>query len=145
MCVYVCVGVGATAYWEPGLDNRLLPSCSSSSLGAPRVVRKSSSLAVDFQDRNYHHKLVAIQIPHDAGVERILYIGRKFLLRRGSHQGSSRNTISKPHALNHGSLRSILFHLIFWVFFYRIVSPVIETGSLWPLIGIFPFNPLGAF
>jgi Cytochrome c oxidase subunit III. len=27
-------------------------------------------------------------------------------------------------------------------FFHRSLSPTIETGSLWPLIGIFPFNVL---
>lgn len=39
-------------------------------------------------------------------------------------------------------LREVFFFLsFFWGFFHSSLSPVVELGSQWPPVGIFPFNP----
>jgi hypothetical protein len=46
----------------------------------------SSCWLVDFLNKDYYYKLLAIQIYHDAGMEPISYSGPKFFSCRGTNQ-----------------------------------------------------------
>jgi cytochrome c oxidase subunit 3 len=64
--------------------------------------------------------------------------------REGTFQGL--HTYSVTIGLRWGIILFIIsevffFISFFWAFFHRSLSPAIELGSIWPPIGIIPFNP----
>lgn len=64
--------------------------------------------------------------------------------REGTFQGL--HTYSVTIGLRWGIILFIVsevffFISFFWAFFHRSLSPAIELGSMWPPIGIVPFNP----
>lgn len=64
--------------------------------------------------------------------------------REGTFQGL--HTYSVTIGLRWGIILFIVseiffFISFFWAFFHRSLSPAIELGSIWPPIGIVPFNP----
>lgn len=64
--------------------------------------------------------------------------------REGTFQGLHTNTVTL--GLRWGIILFIIsevffFLSFFWAFFHRRLSPSIELGSIWPPIGIIPFNP----
>lgn len=67
------------------------------------------------------------------------------IIREGTYQGLHTKFVTK--GLRWGIILFIIsevffFISFFWAFFHRRLSPTIELGSLWPPIGILPFNPL---
>nr|YP_010564772.1 cytochrome c oxidase subunit III [Volucella trifasciata]UZA61175.1 cytochrome c oxidase subunit III [Volucella trifasciata] len=64
--------------------------------------------------------------------------------REGSFQGLHTNSVTT--GLRWGMILFILsevlfFSSFFWAFFHSSLSPTIELGSIWPPMGITPFNP----
>lgn len=64
--------------------------------------------------------------------------------REGTFQGL--HTYSVTIGLRWGIILFIIsevffFISFFWAFFHRSLSPAIELGSIWPPVGIIPFNP----
>nr|UBN09056.1 cytochrome c oxidase subunit 3 [Parapanesthia pearsoni] len=67
------------------------------------------------------------------------------IVREGTYQGLHTKFVTK--GLRWGMILFIIsevffFISFFWAFFHSSLSPTIEIGSLWPPIGIQPFNPL---
>nr|UPX88608.1 cytochrome c oxidase subunit III [Pholidoptera griseoaptera] len=67
------------------------------------------------------------------------------ITREGTYQGLHTLPVSK--GLRWGMILFIVsevffFISFFWAFFHSSLSPSIELGSLWPPLGIQPFNPL---
>nr|UBN09069.1 cytochrome c oxidase subunit 3 [Geoscapheus robustus] len=67
------------------------------------------------------------------------------IVREGTYQGLHTKFVTK--GLRWGMILFIIsevffFLSFFWAFFHSSLSPTIEIGSLWPPIGIQPFNPL---
>nr|WGO58138.1 cytochrome c oxidase subunit III [Symploce tubercularis] len=67
------------------------------------------------------------------------------ITREGTYQGLHTNFVTK--GLRWGMILFIIsevffFISFFWAFFHSSLSPTIELGSLWPPMGILPFNPL---
>nr|YP_003002156.1 cytochrome c oxidase subunit III [Blattella germanica]ACF19660.1 cytochrome c oxidase subunit III [Blattella germanica] len=67
------------------------------------------------------------------------------IIREGTYQGLHTKFVTK--GLRWGMILFIIsevffFISFFWAFFHSSLSPTIELGSLWPPIGILPFNPL---
>nr|UBN08991.1 cytochrome c oxidase subunit 3 [Panesthia tryoni tryoni] len=67
------------------------------------------------------------------------------IVREGTYQGLHTKFVTK--GLRWGMILFIIsevffFVSFFWAFFHSSLSPTIEIGSLWPPIGIQPFNPL---
>nr|WGO58008.1 cytochrome c oxidase subunit III [Rhabdoblatta densimaculata] len=67
------------------------------------------------------------------------------IVREGTYQGLHTNFVTK--GLRWGMILFIIsevffFISFFWAFFHSSLSPTIEIGSLWPPMGIEPFNPL---
>nr|YP_010946913.1 cytochrome c oxidase subunit III [Salganea raggei]WGO57670.1 cytochrome c oxidase subunit III [Salganea raggei] len=67
------------------------------------------------------------------------------ITREGTYQGLHTKFVTK--GLRWGMILFIVsevffFISFFWAFFHSSLSPTIEVGSLWPPMGIQPFNPL---
>nr|AVN67659.1 cytochrome c oxidase subunit 3 [Parcoblatta pensylvanica] len=67
------------------------------------------------------------------------------IVREGTYQGLHTKFVTK--GLRWGMILFIIsevffFISFFWAFFHSSLSPTIELGSLWPPMGILPFNPL---
>nr|WGO58060.1 cytochrome c oxidase subunit III [Rhabdoblatta melancholica] len=67
------------------------------------------------------------------------------IVREGTYQGLHTKFVTK--GLRWGMILFIIsevffFISFFWAFFHSSLSPTIEIGSLWPPLGIEPFNPL---
>nr|WGO58021.1 cytochrome c oxidase subunit III [Rhabdoblattella disparis] len=67
------------------------------------------------------------------------------IVREGTYQGLHTKFVTK--GLRWGMILFIIsevffFISFFWAFFHSSLSPTIEIGSLWPPIGVEPFNPL---
>nr|WGO58112.1 cytochrome c oxidase subunit III [Salganea quinquedentata] len=67
------------------------------------------------------------------------------ITREGTYQGLHTKFVTK--GLRWGMILFIVsevffFISFFWAFFHSSLSPTIEIGSLWPPMGIQPFNPL---
>lgn len=67
------------------------------------------------------------------------------IVRERTYQGLHTKIVTK--GLRWGIILFIIsevffFISFFWAFFHRRLSPTIDLGSLWPPIGINPFNPL---
>nr|WGO58216.1 cytochrome c oxidase subunit III [Blattella foliolata] len=67
------------------------------------------------------------------------------IIREGTYQGLHTKFVTK--GLRWGMILFIIsevffFISFFWAFFHSSLSPTIELGSLWPPMGILPFNPL---
>nr|YP_010946848.1 cytochrome c oxidase subunit III [Rhabdoblatta nigrovittata]WGO57605.1 cytochrome c oxidase subunit III [Rhabdoblatta nigrovittata] len=67
------------------------------------------------------------------------------IVREGTYQGLHTKFVTK--GLRWGMILFIIsevffFISFFWAFFHSSLSPTIEIGSLWPPMGIEPFNPL---
>nr|WGO57878.1 cytochrome c oxidase subunit III [Blattella parilis] len=67
------------------------------------------------------------------------------IIREGTYQGLHTKFVTK--GLRWGMILFIVsevffFISFFWAFFHSSLSPTIELGSLWPPMGILPFNPL---
>nr|UBN08796.1 cytochrome c oxidase subunit 3 [Macropanesthia mackerrasae] len=67
------------------------------------------------------------------------------IVREGTYQGLHTKFVTK--GLRWGMILFIIsevffFISFFWAFFHSSLSPTIDIGSLWPPIGIQPFNPL---
>nr|YP_010946757.1 cytochrome c oxidase subunit III [Pseudophoraspis kabakovi]WGO57514.1 cytochrome c oxidase subunit III [Pseudophoraspis kabakovi] len=67
------------------------------------------------------------------------------IVREGTYQGLHTKFVTK--GLRWGMILFIIsevffFISFFWAFFHSSLSPTIEIGSLWPPMGIDPFNPL---
>lgn len=69
----------------------------------------------------------------------------KDVRREGSFQGSHSRFVEL--GLRYGmilfiSSEVLFFMSFFWAFFHRRLAPTVELGSIWPPLGIVPFNPL---
>nr|YP_010946341.1 cytochrome c oxidase subunit III [Anaplectoidea varia]WGO57059.1 cytochrome c oxidase subunit III [Anaplectoidea varia] len=67
------------------------------------------------------------------------------IIREGTYQGLHTKFVTK--GLRWGMILFIVseiffFISFFWAFFHSSLSPTIEIGSIWPPIGIMPFNPI---
>nr|UFQ24732.1 cytochrome c oxidase subunit 3 [Diestrammena japanica] len=67
------------------------------------------------------------------------------ITREGTYQGL--HTLSVNFGLRWGMILFIVsevffFISFFWAFFHSSLSPAVELGSMWPPMGINPFNPL---
>nr|UBN08926.1 cytochrome c oxidase subunit 3 [Panesthia sloanei]UBN08939.1 cytochrome c oxidase subunit 3 [Panesthia sloanei] len=67
------------------------------------------------------------------------------IIREGTYQGLHTKFVTK--GLRWGMILFIIsevffFISFFWAYFHSSLSPTIEIGSLWPPVGIQPFNPL---
>nr|AVN67429.1 cytochrome c oxidase subunit 3 [Gromphadorhina oblongonota] len=67
------------------------------------------------------------------------------IVREGTYQGLHTNFVTK--GLRWGMILFItsevfFFLSFFWAFFHSSLSPTIDIGSLWPPLGVEPFNPL---
>nr|YP_010946874.1 cytochrome c oxidase subunit III [Sorineuchora nigra]WGO57631.1 cytochrome c oxidase subunit III [Sorineuchora nigra] len=67
------------------------------------------------------------------------------IVREGTYQGLHTKTVTK--GLRWGMILFIIsevffFISFFWAFFHSSLSPTVEIGSIWPPVGISPFNPL---
>nr|YP_010946562.1 cytochrome c oxidase subunit III [Jacobsonina aliena]WGO57280.1 cytochrome c oxidase subunit III [Jacobsonina aliena] len=67
------------------------------------------------------------------------------IVREGTYQGLHTKFVTK--GLRWGMILFIIsevffFISFFWAFFHSSLSPTVELGSLWPPMGILPFNPL---
>nr|YP_010946627.1 cytochrome c oxidase subunit III [Margattea nimbata]WGO57345.1 cytochrome c oxidase subunit III [Margattea nimbata] len=67
------------------------------------------------------------------------------ITREGTYQGLHTKFVTK--GLQWGMILFIIsevffFISFFWAFFHSSLSPTVEIGSLWPPMGIQPFNPL---
>nr|YP_010621050.1 cytochrome c oxidase subunit III [Protagonista lugubris]WAX39433.1 cytochrome c oxidase subunit III [Protagonista lugubris] len=67
------------------------------------------------------------------------------IVREGLYQGWHTKMVMK--GLRWGMILFIIsevffFISFFWAFFHSSLSPTINIGSLWPPLGIYPFNPL---
>nr|YP_010946536.1 cytochrome c oxidase subunit III [Episymploce torchaceus]WGO57254.1 cytochrome c oxidase subunit III [Episymploce torchaceus] len=67
------------------------------------------------------------------------------IVREGTYQGLHTKFVTT--GLRWGMILFIIseiffFISFFWAFFHSSLSPTIELGSLWPPMGILPFNPL---
>nr|AVN68099.1 cytochrome c oxidase subunit 3 [Blattella vaga] len=67
------------------------------------------------------------------------------IVREGTYQGLHTKFVTK--GLRWGMILFIIsevffFISFFWAFFHSSLSPTVELGSLWPPMGIIPFNPL---
>nr|AVN68131.1 cytochrome c oxidase subunit 3 [Protagonista lugubris] len=67
------------------------------------------------------------------------------IIREGLYQGLHSKMVMK--GLRWGMILFIIsevffFISFFWAFFHSSLSPTINIGSLWPPLGIYPFNPL---
>nr|YP_010946822.1 cytochrome c oxidase subunit III [Rhabdoblatta atra]WGO57579.1 cytochrome c oxidase subunit III [Rhabdoblatta atra] len=67
------------------------------------------------------------------------------IVREGTYQGLHTKFVTK--GLRWGMILFIIsevffFISFFWAFFHSSLSPTIEIGSLWPPMGVEPFNPL---
>nr|YP_010946406.1 cytochrome c oxidase subunit III [Haplosymploce aurantiaca]WGO57124.1 cytochrome c oxidase subunit III [Haplosymploce aurantiaca] len=67
------------------------------------------------------------------------------IVREGTYQGLHTKFVTK--GLRWGMILFIIsevffFASFFWAFFHSSLSPTVELGSLWPPMGIIPFNPL---
>ena len=113
-------------YIQP-ISNRLSSQCTDVMWSARRV---------DFLDRDYSKKSVPTQIPHDAGLESIPYIGRKFLPHESLNQRTSCGITSEHRALYQwpGVYASYFFFYLPFNFRYYYwptnQCPVVEEVSL---------------
>nr|WAX39316.1 cytochrome c oxidase subunit III [Homalosilpha sp. 1 ZQW-2020] len=67
------------------------------------------------------------------------------IVREGTYQGLHTKMVTK--GLRWGMILFIIsevffFVSFFWAFFHSSLSPTIDIGSLWPPMGIYPFNPM---
>nr|YP_010946991.1 cytochrome c oxidase subunit III [Sorineuchora bivitta]WGO57748.1 cytochrome c oxidase subunit III [Sorineuchora bivitta] len=67
------------------------------------------------------------------------------VVREGTYQGLHTKAVTK--GLRWGMILFIVsevffFISFFWAFFHSSLSPTVEIGSIWPPMGINPFNPL---
>nr|YP_010946692.1 cytochrome c oxidase subunit III [Malaccina sinica]WGO57410.1 cytochrome c oxidase subunit III [Malaccina sinica] len=67
------------------------------------------------------------------------------IIREGTYQGTHTKCVTK--GLRWGMILFIIseiffFISFFWAFFHSSLSPTIEIGSIWPPMGIIPFNPI---
>nr|YP_010946471.1 cytochrome c oxidase subunit III [Chorisoserrata biceps]WGO57189.1 cytochrome c oxidase subunit III [Chorisoserrata biceps] len=67
------------------------------------------------------------------------------IVRESTYQGLHTNNVIK--GLRWGMILFIIsevffFISFFWAFFHSSLTPTIELGSMWPPLGIMPFNPL---
>jgi len=66
------------------------------------------------------------------------YYPRKNSSRTSYPTGSIRPSLRDNPFYHFGSI--ILFLIFFWAFFHNSLSPSVEIGTLWPPLGITPFN-----
>nr|AVN67703.1 cytochrome c oxidase subunit 3 [Deropeltis paulinoi] len=67
------------------------------------------------------------------------------ITREGTYQGLHTKMVTK--GLRWGMILFIIsevffFISFFWAFFHSSLTPTIDIGSMWPPMGIYPFNPL---
>nr|YP_004021857.1 cytochrome c oxidase subunit III [Ramulus irregulariterdentatus]BAJ24483.1 cytochrome c oxidase subunit III [Ramulus irregulariterdentatus] len=67
------------------------------------------------------------------------------VVREGTYQGLHTKMVIK--GLRWGMIMFIIsevffFVSFFWVFFHSSLSPAVQVGSMWPPVGIMPFNPM---
>jgi cytochrome c oxidase subunit 3 len=75
-----------------------------------------------------------------------MYIWWRDIVREGTFQGMHTYIVQK--GLRLGVLffivSEIMFFLaFFWAYFHSSLAPTVELGSVWPPVGIDPFNPYG--